>query len=134
MPTPQYLNEEAKLARELVDHCHRRYTELSDDTKRYINGIDNGQAWHRTLWKKQYMMEELIQARLRIKELEAKNKTFEERVYEKPMDKLFSFHWRDGMITKALGIDASDALTKQGYGAGAMKALDYWEEIPEEED
>lgn len=43
--------------------------------------------------------------------------------------KRFKFYWRDGTSNKYLGRDVADAFTKAGYGAGALAALDYWEEI-----
>ena len=40
---------------------------------------------------------------------------------------LYRFHWRDGVIDEGRGSDPADALTKLGFGAGAIAALDYWE-------
>ena len=41
--------------------------------------------------------------------------------------KYFKFHWLDKTTNIGWGIDAADALTRLGYGAGALRALDYWE-------
>ena len=43
--------------------------------------------------------------------------------------KRFRFHWLDGKVDEKEGYDAAHALTMLGYGAGALAALDYWEEI-----
>lgn len=45
-----------------------------------------------------------------------------------PMKK-FKFYWLGGEIEEGEGISVSDAFTRLGYGHGAMKALDYYEEI-----
>lgn len=42
--------------------------------------------------------------------------------------KEFLLHWRDGEIDFVTGNNIADAMTKAGYGAGAIKALDFWEE------
>ena len=47
----------------------------------------------------------------------------------KPLDKHFRFHWGDGAIDEGDGMDAADALTRLGYGAGALPALDWHEEV-----
>lgn len=41
----------------------------------------------------------------------------------------FRFHWLDGKTDEGYGQDAADAFTRLGYGAGAVAALDYHEEI-----
>ena len=38
----------------------------------------------------------------------------------------FTFFWLDGKAQVLKGINAQDALTNAGYGAGAVKALDFW--------
>jgi len=38
----------------------------------------------------------------------------------------FTFYWRDGKRTMCVGNDPADALTKVGYGAGAIRALDFY--------
>lgn len=47
---------------------------------------------------------------------------------------LYRFHWSSGKTTENRGNDPADALTKLGYGAGAVGALDYWELVPEPSD
>lgn len=42
----------------------------------------------------------------------------------------FRFHWRDGKTSDGDGKDVADAFTRLGYGAGAVAALDYHEELP----
>lgn len=41
----------------------------------------------------------------------------------------FKLHWLDGKVEEVEGDSISDAFTNAGYGAGAMIALDWWEEI-----
>lgn len=41
----------------------------------------------------------------------------------------FKLHWLDGKTEKAEGDSIADAFMKAGYSAGAIKALDYYEEI-----
>jgi hypothetical protein len=51
----------------------------------------------------------------------------------------FTFYWRDGRRDVYRGIDAADALNNAGYGAGALRALDFhakgddsnWRWVPE---
>jgi len=43
--------------------------------------------------------------------------------------KRFRFHWLDGKTEEAKGKSVSDAFTSLGYGASAINALDFWEEI-----
>jgi len=38
----------------------------------------------------------------------------------------FTFFWMDGRRTMCEGTDPADALTKVGYGAGAIRALDFY--------
>ena len=45
----------------------------------------------------------------------------------------YVFHWRDGERSEGEGETPEDAFTKLGYGAGAVKALDYWEgKVPDD--
>ncbi len=44
-------------------------------------------------------------------------------------EKTFILHWLHGAPEKIHGLDIADAIRKAGYGSGAMKALDYWEEV-----
>lgn len=42
----------------------------------------------------------------------------------------YRFHWKGGTVVEELeGDTPADALKKAGYGAGAVAALNYWEEI-----
>jgi len=43
--------------------------------------------------------------------------------------KTFLLHWRDGADETITGTDIKDAFRGSGYGAGAVAALDYWEEV-----
>jgi len=43
--------------------------------------------------------------------------------------KRYRFHWRDGKIDEGEGFGVADAFTRLGYGYGALRALDYYEEI-----
>ena len=43
--------------------------------------------------------------------------------------KKFRLYWLDGKVEDIEGPTISMALNNFGYGLGAMKALDYWEEI-----
>ena len=43
--------------------------------------------------------------------------------------KSFKLHWLDGKIETIKGLNISDAMTKAGYGNGAIRALDYYEEV-----
>ena len=46
-------------------------------------------------------------------------------------DKTFVLHWLDESTEKICGPDISTAFTMAGYGAGALIALDYFEEVKE---
>lgn len=46
----------------------------------------------------------------------------------------FILHWKDGQDEKVTGENIADAMTRAGYGAGALPALDYWEEVEEHDD
>ena len=48
--------------------------------------------------------------------------------------KRFKLHWLDGSTTIVNGYDIKDAFTMAGYGGGAVRALDYWEEIENKKD
>jgi hypothetical protein len=50
-----------------------------------------------------------------------------------PDELTYRFHWLDGKVQDGKGKSASDALTRLGYGNGALKALDYWESLDDEE-
>ena len=41
-------------------------------------------------------------------------------------EKQFTFFWLDGKRTMCVGDDPADALTKAGYGGGAVRALDFF--------
>ena len=43
--------------------------------------------------------------------------------------KTFKLHWLSGEVEVVKGYSISDAFTKAGYGAGAIRALDWWEEV-----
>jgi len=48
---------------------------------------------------------------------------------------LYKFHWADGTVDVMASETPEAAFNKLGYGAGAMRALDYYEtfEVPKEE-
>lgn len=48
--------------------------------------------------------------------------------------KTFIFHWDGGKDETLQGESAADALNRAGYGQGAIRALDYFEEVKESED
>lgn len=39
--------------------------------------------------------------------------------------KTFTIYWRTGQRDVLSGIDAADALTQAGYGAGSVRAIDF---------
>ena len=43
--------------------------------------------------------------------------------------KTFLIHWRDGSTTEVTGEDITDACRRAGIGSGAVRAIDYHEEI-----
>jgi len=45
------------------------------------------------------------------------------------MKKKFRLHWLHGKTEIIEGNDITDAFNKAGYGAGALRALDYYEEV-----
>ena len=42
--------------------------------------------------------------------------------------KTYIFYWRDGKISIGKGNTTEDAFTRLGYGAGAIRALDFHEQ------
>lgn len=46
--------------------------------------------------------------------------------------KTFILHWLTGKPEIVKGNDIADAVRKAGYGGGALRALDYYEEVKEE--
>ena len=46
--------------------------------------------------------------------------------------KTFILYWINGQIEEVQGNSIADAFTKAGYGAVALRALDYYEEKKEE--
>lgn len=47
--------------------------------------------------------------------------------------KTFCLYWSDGEEETICGESISDAFTKAGYGVGAIRALDYYKELTDEE-
>ena len=52
----------------------------------------------------------------------------ETRKTRTPEQKKYTFYWRDGQVEEHLGITVSDAYSKLGYSAAALKLLDYYKE------
>ncbi len=48
---------------------------------------------------------------------------------KKPKTREFRLHWRDGKKEEIKGSDIADAMRHAGIGGGAIRALDYYEEI-----
>lgn len=46
--------------------------------------------------------------------------------------KTFIFYWLDGKIDRSQGETVQEAFTALGYGNGALRALDHWEELKED--
>ncbi len=46
--------------------------------------------------------------------------------------KRFRIHWLDNTTQDVEGVDIVDACNRAGIGAGAVKAIDYYEELTEE--
>jgi len=44
----------------------------------------------------------------------------------------FRYYWFTGNVEILSGKDSADALNKAGYGAGALRALDYFEQVKDE--
>lgn len=47
--------------------------------------------------------------------------------------KHYKFYFLDGRVVEGDGLDEADAFSRLGYGAGAARALDYFEEVKEKE-
>ncbi|MHC4298016.1 MAG: hypothetical protein ACYS7Y_11995 [Planctomycetota bacterium] len=45
--------------------------------------------------------------------------------------KTFRFHWLDGKVEDSTGRTVREAFTRLGYGAGALPALDHYEDLGE---
>lgn len=45
-------------------------------------------------------------------------------------NKRFRLHWEGGEKELVQGVNIADAFNRAGYGGGAIKALDYFEELP----
>lgn len=45
-------------------------------------------------------------------------------------DKKFRLHWLNGKHQDITGPDIVTAFHRAGIGRGALRALDYWEELP----
>jgi hypothetical protein len=43
--------------------------------------------------------------------------------------KTYKFYWLDGTVSTHRGMSPGDALNKAGFGSGALRALDHWEQI-----
>lgn len=43
--------------------------------------------------------------------------------------KTFKLFWKGGEVETVTGKNIADALSRAGYGAGALAALDYYEEV-----
>ena len=43
--------------------------------------------------------------------------------------KTFILHWLGGKKEEVKGLDIADAFRKAGYGGGAIRALDWYEEV-----
>jgi hypothetical protein len=52
----------------------------------------------------------------------------EEKQAEEKLVKRFRLHWRDGAVSEIEGSDIADAISRAGFGQGALTTLDYWEE------
>lgn len=48
------------------------------------------------------------------------------------MEKTFKIYWLTGKTEIVTGLDITDACNKAGIGAGAVKAIDWYEEIEED--
>ncbi len=72
------------------------------------------------------------QAVQRIEELTKLAKLHQEQVQElkRPTDqKQWRFHWLNGKVEVGIGDTVSEAFTQLGYGAGAMAAMDHYQEL-----
>lgn len=48
--------------------------------------------------------------------------------------KRYRLHWQNGIAEDVEGTSPEDAFNRAGIGAGALSALDYWEELSEPKD
>lgn len=48
--------------------------------------------------------------------------------YRGTVMKRYFFYWFDGKVSINSGISPEDAFTRMGYGAGAIRALDFYEQ------
>lgn len=48
-------------------------------------------------------------------------------------EELFRFYWLDGKVEELPGHSAVEALNRAGYGNGALRALDFWEHVEDED-
>lgn len=46
-----------------------------------------------------------------------------------PPNKRFRLHWRGGKTEEVIGPEIASAMNNAGYGGGAVRALDWYEEI-----
>jgi hypothetical protein len=65
----------------------------------------------------------------RLAELKAIQDARLDKMNMKVPDTLWRFHWLDGTKDEGPGGSMSDAFTRLGFGAGALPALDYYEEV-----
>jgi hypothetical protein len=63
-------------------------------------------------------------AKVRLETLKAKATAI-----NKVEDNTYYFHWLDGGTEVGLGKTVEDAFSRLGYAVGAMRALDYFEEV-----
>lgn len=45
----------------------------------------------------------------------------------------FTVYWRDGQKTNVQGESIADAMNSSGYGAGALRAMDFYSEVDDYE-
>jgi hypothetical protein len=58
---------------------------------------------------------------------------WKEEISEMEQDKTYRFYWLTGKVEIHKGRNPAEALTLAGYGGGAVRALDYYEEVKEGE-
>jgi len=75
-----------------------------------------------------YQNEELIHGVIDKTEMGCCKQMFGD-VQEEKIINTFKFYWLDGKVEHGHGLNVTDAFSKLGYGAGAMNALDYYEEL-----
>jgi len=56
-----------------------------------------------------------------------------EEIADRVEMKRFKIHWLDGKEQTIVGPNISDAFYRAGFGAGAVSAIDYYEEVTDEE-